>query len=146
MHMFGVDGAIHRFQHPYEIIRTFVQVRSRVYEKRRQKIIKTLRTTCQTLSEKMRFLELVIKGDLELRNVSKSKIEEQLHKQSFKEPFDPYLTMPLWSITKEKVEALRKQCQNYASELKRVSHQTGNDLWEEDLKIISPSSSEGKSS
>ena len=140
MNAFGVDGAIHSFRHPYEIIRAFVRVRTQVYEKRRQKIIQSLRATCRTLSEKMRFLSLVIDGTLELRNVPKKTIEEQLKHNSFAAPFDPYLTMPLWSITREKVDALRTQCETHAKELKRVSQQTGNDLWEEDLKTLSQKS------
>lgn len=140
MNTFGVDGAIHHFRHPYEIIRAFVGVRAQVYETRRQAIISSLRALCRNLSETMRFLQLVIDGTLELRNVPKKQIEAQLRKHSFVAPFDPYLNMPLWSITKEKVESLRKRCETHAAELKRVSHATGNDLWEEDLKTISQTS------
>lgn len=136
MHAFGVDGAIHKYPHPHDIIREFVKVRTVVYEKRRQKMLAVLRAKCKSLTEKMRFLTMVIEGTLELRNCPKKKIEESLVEHHFDQPFDTYLNMPLWSITKEKVESMRKECEAAAVDLKRINHQTGNDLWREDIASL----------
>lgn len=137
MHAFGVDGAIHKYHHPHDIIREFVKIRAIVYEKRRQTILAVLRSKCRQLMEKMRFLTMVIEGKLELRNIPKKKIEESLVANHFEPPFDVYLNMPLWSITREKVEAMRKDCDATTEDLKRINHQTGNDLWREDLSKLS---------
>jgi DNA topoisomerase-2 len=112
-------------------------VRRVLYEKRSQKILAVLRKKCKDLSEKVRFLTLVIEGKIELRNAPKKKLEESLASHKFQAPYDPYLTMPLWSITREKIEALRKESNAATTEYKKVYKMTGNDLWENDLKSLS---------
>jgi DNA topoisomerase-2 len=136
MHMFDLTGAIRKFTHPHDIIRMFVKVRQRLYVIRRKRILKMLKERLDSLSEKMRFLTLVIRGTIELRNAPKKKLEETLKSHDFAPPYDPYLSMPLWSITKEKVAALEKECESAAKDHARVLSQSPNDLWEEDLSQI----------
>lgn len=136
MHLFDITGAIQKFQHPHDIIRMFVKVRQRLYVRRRKRILKELKARLDSLTEKMRFLRLVIEGTIELRNAPKKKLEESLKAHSFATPYDPYLSMPLWSITQEKIEALQKECEVAHKEHTRVLSQSPNDLWEDDLEAI----------
>lgn len=136
MNAFSVDGSIRKYDHPHDIIREFVKVRKMVYEKRRQKLLAVLREKSKQLMEKMRFLTLVIEGKIELRNTPKKELEETLAAHSFKAPFDPYLTMPLWSITKEKVDALKKESDGALRDYKILNKKTGTDLWREDISSI----------
>ena len=136
MHAFGIDNAIVQFNHPHEIIELFVKARHRLYENRRTRILKQLRTKLTTLNEKMRFLTLVIQGKIELRNTPKKKLEETLGALKFAQPYDPYLSMPLWSITKEKIEQLRRECESVKREHDHTESQTATDLWMEDLTSL----------
>ena len=103
MHAFDLKGAIKKYDHPHDIIVDFVQCRSIIYKKRRDKMLANYSAQCQDLMEKMRFLTLTIEGKIELRNTPKKKLEEILAQLKFKAPYDTYLSMPLWSITKERV-------------------------------------------
>lgn len=141
MHAFAIDGSIRKYTHPHMLIKEFVGIRLRLYERRRKKLLTVLRIKCKSLNEKMRFLQLVIEGKIELRNAPKKKLEETLASHHFTAPYDPYLSMPLWSITKEKIDSLKKECDAATKELRRIHTQTANDLWLEDLLILHESSS-----
>ena len=95
-----------------------------------------LKERLDRFSEKMRFLTLVIRGTIELRNISKQELEATLKRHDFVAPYDPYLSMPLWSITKEKIAALNKECESAKKDHANILSQSPNDLWEKDLSQI----------
>ncbi|KAI0564814.1 DNA topoisomerase [Gracilaria domingensis] len=50
--------------------------------------------------------------------------------------YDYLLSMPLWSLTLEKVEQLRSQRDNKEAEIHEMEAKTAKDLWETDLSVL----------
>ena len=136
MHAFDLKGAIKKYIHPHDMIEDFVQCRSILYKKRRNKMLANYSAQCQDLMEKMRFLTLTIEGKIELRNIPKKKLEEKLASLKFKAPYDTYLSMPLWSITKERVQDLHSQVEKAEKLRDTLAKKTATDLWMEDISMI----------
>jgi len=119
------------------------------------------------LSEKARFIELVIEEKLKVKNRKREQLIEDLRKNNFRtfyeitdgddledqeegdnqEPgaqkkkkrsggWDYLLGMPLWSLTKERVQDLQKQLATKESELEDLEFTAPEELWERDLDAI----------
>lgn len=62
--------------------------------------------------------------------------KESKEKQEPKSGFDYLLGMPIWSLTYERVEELRKQMKDKTQELDELKRKTPEVLWEIDLKAV----------
>lgn len=151
--LFSAQGRLTRFKNVQEILQEFYTVRLQGYSLRKAYLLSRLHHDLQILSNKLRFIQEVIEGKLEIRNVAKLKICQTLFErryirscdfikiQSTKlgdkpvdnkpeeedsqdeasgnedavttsnnkvsgKDYDYLLTMPLWSLSKEKVQKL----------------------------------------
>ena len=58
--------------------------------------------------------------------------QENLHNQDYN--FDYLLSMPLWSLTKERIEQLNNQLKQKQAEFESLDSKTIRQLWEHDLE------------
>jgi len=84
MMLFDADGKIQKYDSPLEIIQDFGRVRLSMYEKRKAHILAKLQRECEILSEKARFIKLVLKGDLKVKKRKIFDLIADLKKNSFK--------------------------------------------------------------
>lgn len=84
MMLFDADGKIHKYDSALEIIKDFAGVRMKMYEKRKAYILARLQRESEILSEKARFIKLVLKGDLKVKRRKIIDLVADLKKHSFK--------------------------------------------------------------
>jgi len=99
-----------------EVLVIFMEFILRRYNELKQQIISDLELEINLLSEKARFIKLVIQGKIVVNNKKKTDIKAQLDKHKFQE-FDIYLNMRIYSLTKERYEALLADVEKLKKEL-----------------------------
>lgn len=172
---FDCEGKIKKFTSEAELLNDFFELRLRYYQKRKDHHMDRLGREKHLLDAKVRFILMVIKGELIVSKRKRNDLIADLKRKGFKpyneifgktksaddededapastpaeqggketkeakEPksgFDYLLGMPIWSLTLERVEELRKQAKNKTDELEELRKKTAVDIWEIDLKAL----------
>ena len=159
MNLYDENNKLKHFKSPEEILAYYYGKRLEYYELRRQNLIKILEQDVLLLSTRARFILDVINDVVKVRNIPEAEIIKQLntHKYSIMidkvlieyakyekltsvqratGSYDFLITMPIRSMTKEKVEELLKDKEKRSTELEILKKKTDKDLWEEDLKVF----------
>ena len=159
MNLYDINNKLLHFQSPEEILEYYYKTRLIYYEKRRQYLITILEQDLFLLSTRARFIMDVIEDVVKVRNVAKAAIIKSL--ETLKYPkmvsnqlihidamtqsqrtdssygtYDFLISMPIYNLSKEKVEDLLKEKEKYTLELATLQSKTDKDLWEEDLKLF----------
>lgn len=116
-------GKLKIFESAEDIIKYFVGFRIQFYQKRKDLIIKNLERELLMLSNRARFLKIIIEGKLEIKGIQKSVIFDKLEKNKFDKIDDNYdylLRMSIWSLTKELYEKILQDEQELTAELEKT--------------------------
>merc|ERR1719162_2388338 len=81
---FDKDGKIQKFSNEREILESFAELRLQYYFKRKDYLLEKLRQQQEILSEKARFIELVITEKLKVKNRKRDALIEDLRKNDFR--------------------------------------------------------------
>ncbi|KAG0090216.1 DNA topoisomerase 2 [Podila epicladia] len=160
---FDPQGRIKKYNSPEEIVQEFYDVRLDFYRKRKEYLIDMYTKQWTRLDNKVRFILMIISGELQVQNRKKALIVEDMRMKNFvsasdldidpesaanldvPDPlavkikvdkgteFDYLLKMPIWNLTHEKVEELKRERDAKNAELKMLIDKTAHDLWNEDL-------------
>eukprot|EP00746_Dinoflagellata_sp_MGD_P162675 gnl/MRDRNA2_/MRDRNA2_90336_c0_seq1.p1 gnl/MRDRNA2_/MRDRNA2_90336_c0~~gnl/MRDRNA2_/MRDRNA2_90336_c0_seq1.p1 ORF type:complete len:1412 (-),score=403.96 gnl/MRDRNA2_/MRDRNA2_90336_c0_seq1:195-4430(-) len=170
MVLFDAEGKIAKYETALDILKDFVNLRLTMYDKRKQYLIKKLGREKEILSNKARFILMVVKGELELRKRKKADLLKELKDRKFtpwseledtssgvptdkkkdedeeeaaadegapeKSDYDYLLGMPLWNLTQEKVDELKKQLEAKKAELADVQATSIEMMWDKDLTAL----------
>ena len=157
MNLYDENNKLKHFQSPEEILEYYYTHRLTYYELRRQNIIKNLEQDLFLLSTKARFILDVVNDSVKIRNIPKSDVIKQLETLNYPKMVNSILTnldkmtdkqrndssygsydfligMPIYNLTKEKVDELLKEKENIETNLSLMKSKTDKILWEEDLK------------
>lgn len=138
MHLF-VDGNIRKFDQVEEIIDVFYDKRLEDYTKRKKSLLDVLNAEKTKLDNQVRFIKMVIKDELKVNNRKKDIIIKDLEKNKFdlyNDSYDYLLGMPIYSLTKEKVDELSEKLKNKKAEYNALKKLKPEDLWLNDLKDL----------
>lgn len=144
MYLFNARGQIKKYSGPGEIVREFVDARLEVYGARKAHQLAALEADERLVSERVRFLEAVIAGDIAISKLNRVALEERLDELSFprlsagsgvgKEPSYDYLVrMPIYNLTPDKKKELEEELASIrrtATELRSTTLQT---IWHREL-------------
>jgi DNA gyrase/topoisomerase IV subunit B len=148
MHAFQCDGTIKKYECAEEILWDFYQYRKEFYVTRKKFIETTLVNSLTKLSEKMRFIQLVMDGELVVFKRRKIEIVENLETLNFSKidnNYDYLINISLSSFTQDRLDDLEKQIVNSKEELCIMESKSSNDLWIEDLDSFESFGSYGES-
>lgn len=164
MVLFDSEGRIKKYGSACEILEDFYVVRKRLYQQRKQALANDLTADYTKLNAKVRFITMVIKGEMKISNRPKKDIFAELREKKFppipkgkkngEQPvalvegqeqleeggakdYDYLLGMPMWSLTMEKVKKLIGERDECEAELNILLAKTPEDLWREDLDQVS---------
>jgi DNA topoisomerase-2 len=132
-------GKLIIFKNVNELINYFVKFRLSFYDKRKDYLLSQLADQNQYLSNKARFIKMIIDDKLKVNNRPKQDIVIDLEKFKFDKinsTYDYLLGMAIHSLTKEKYEELLKQVSENEAETKRVSSILPIDMYKTDLKDL----------
>jgi len=161
MNLYDENNKLKNFKNPEEILEYYYERRLTHYEQRRQYLIKILEQDLFLLSTKARFILDVINDKVKVRNIAKAEIIKRLEdlkypkmvsngiglveldKMTAKQladssygSYDFLITMPIYNLTKEKVEDLIKEKEDQEEKLATLRSKTDKNLWDEDLKLF----------
>jgi len=74
MHLFDASGKLKKYESPEEILRDFAKVRLELYGKRKEYCIQKLQKEVATLTDKAKFIRLVVDGELEIADRASRKV------------------------------------------------------------------------
>jgi len=161
MVFFDADGKIKKFSAVMDLLHDFFQLRLKYYVKRKDYHVDRLQREKNLIDAKVRFILMVIKGELVVAKRKRDELIVELKSKGFKpyneifgrkseeddeppakeakEPksgFDYLLGMAIWSLTHERVEDLRKQLKEKTTQLTDLQNTSPEALWERDLDAI----------
>ena len=113
-----------------------------LYAKRREFQLNELKYELDILSEKARFILMVVNDELIISKRKRGEIENDLEENDFKklgvknlhgESFDYLLNMPIYQLTYEKIEELKKQKEIKEAEYNKLNKMKPHDIWKIEL-------------
>ena len=163
MNCFDADGQIVKYRTATAVLRSFFALRMRYYEKRKAHKLGMLANEWERLDNKARFISEVLSGELIIANKKKAVLLRELKTRGYKQfpkaggaaadddevdagdtadvaalsrGYTYLLQMPMWSLTQEKVNALRAEVEQKELELAKLRGTTPADLWRTDLNAL----------
>lgn len=142
MYVFDDNLTPAKYINPRDLLLDFCDIRLDFYHKRKKHITRVLLKQLELLENRIRFINEYISGDLEFNRRSKDFIEKVLQEREYKPMtndnsatanYDYLIKLPLYSLTKEKIEELEKQIQDKKQKLDDLRRKTAEQIWIDDL-------------
>ena len=154
---FDPQGRIKRYSSAEEILEEFYHLRLEYYQKRKLYLSDVLTQAWTKLDNKVRFIREVTSGKLIVSNRKKDELLAELESRGYQpilksesgdeealqtearsthRGFDYLLSMPIWSLTLERVHHLNKEKDEKEAELKTLLGRSAKDLWLADLSCF----------
>tara|TARA_B110000208_G_C11789740_1_gene437003 strand:- start:65 stop:3499 length:3435 start_codon:yes stop_codon:yes gene_type:complete len=141
MHLYNADGNIKKYASPEEILKEWYEHRLGIYVKRKNYLIGKLSKLLDILKYKVMFIEYVLDGKIIIYKQKKvdiiSKLEyyefPQLATRDEEKSFDYITSIPLFSLTLEKIDELNEKFLNKEEELNNVKAISEIDMWKSEL-------------
>lgn len=145
MFLFDSADRIRRFETPEQIVDEFLLARRPLYQRRFAHMLASLAAKRALADEKRRFIEAVVAGDLELRNRPMREIEADLDEQGYDPTkgggpsegggrYGHLIGMPMSSMTRERIDALRKEHAVATEAYDALAKRTPQELWIEEIR------------
>ena len=142
MVLYNSKGVLTRYNDTVEIIEDFYGDRLKGYEDRRERQIQELEKESNILQDKVKFIELILSGDLDMRGKQYKYVELELQANGLRKlvgspPSYDYITdMKMSSQTKERVDELNKKYNDKQQELNSLLDTTPKEIWLKELKQL----------
>jgi DNA topoisomerase-2 len=146
MHLYGPEGHIKRYNTVEEIMKDYYIIRLKLYKARKDHQLSILDYQLKIISFKVKFILMVVQKEIEINNKKKQEIEETLDKNKFpkfgknkndtKLTYDYLLSMPIYNLSYEKIEELKKQHQDKEAEYKELEALTPENIWISELDLL----------
>lgn len=124
------NSKIRHFERPQDLIKYFVDYRLNIYNDRKSRLVKILEDRYEKNSQLVKFIELVCKGKLKIRN--RSKVDIKIDMDSYKLPIDLIRT-PMSRVTIEERDELLKENESIKNELEYIKRTTIEQMYLNDL-------------
>lgn len=121
------------FNNKYDVVRYFVNYRLSIYTERKKKLVKILEQKYKENSDLVKFIELVCKGKLKIRNRAKADIKLDMDGHSL--PF-PLISTPMSKVTIEERDELLKQNEEIKKQLEYIKNTTEKQMYINDLQSL----------
>jgi DNA gyrase/topoisomerase IV subunit A len=129
-----VDGTIKRFDNESELIKRFVDWRKTIYELRKTTIINDLNKSYNDTSLRLRFVELVNAGTIDVKNITSRKDGEQLL-ASFDLP-SHLLDIKLYSISVDEIQRLKDKLKALAADIEFYKNVESRTMYIDEVKSL----------
>jgi len=145
MVLFDHQGCIKRYKNALEIIEEFAGVRWKYYEIRKKYLIDKLTLERNLLSNRARFIGMIVTGKLIVNNRKKDDLVKDLTGKRFdkfgdtnapRSGFEYLLIMQIASLTKERKLELERMLAEKTKELDILKKTTISQMWEADLSRL----------
>ena len=133
MYLIGPNG-IRKYASPEEILVEYMEVRTRLYARRRKHLMEKLTHEISTLGHLMRFIQVVVSGQLVVFRRPLKHIEADLAKFEFPQPmWSRLMDTPTSQYTAEKIETLAGTIKGLDEQLTTLRRTSVPELWKQNL-------------
>jgi len=132
-------GKLKIFSKAEDIVTHFVKIRLQFYHKRKAYLLEKLGRELLIISNKARFINDIIQGKLKVNNVAKDIIVKYLDDNKYDKVDNSYtylLSMPIYSLTKERFEELLKQKADKEAEIESTNKTEPKHMYISDLEQL----------
>ena len=154
MHLYSVDGSIKKYESPLEIMNEYYSERLSIYEKRKDYELNILKNIIEVLSNKVRFILMVVEEEIIVNKRKKSEIEVDLVTHEFPKlsnkgeeddststststtSYNYLLNMPIYQLTFEKIEELKQKMDEKQNEYNTLDKILPVDIWRSELNSL----------
>jgi DNA topoisomerase-2 len=130
------------FDRVEDIVTYFVNIRLGYYDKRKEYLLNKLNKELLIISNRARFIKDIIEGNLKVNNIPKETIITYLIKNKYDKSDGSYnylLSMPIYTLTKEKFKELLNQKTNKELEVSVIEKTIPKDMYIQDLQALKKS-------
>ena len=128
------------FETVKDILDNFIDMRLKFYQKRKDYLLKTMVDKLTQLASKYYFIKAVVDEVIIVSKKTKKDVIAQIEKIEKIKPingsYGPLLAMQISSLTKEKMEELKKLIEDGKDEYKKTKETSIQDMWLADLKEL----------
>ena len=131
--------AIKRYYNTDMIMREYCIKRLSLYGKRKEYQLGKLQEKSSLLSEKIRFLQLVMSEELEIFRKSEEWIQQELKKRKFEERDNSYeylIGMPIRSFSQTQIDKLTREKAEIDSSISELQSTDPKDIWLKEIKEV----------
>lgn len=164
MVLFDKRGCLRKFASPQEIIGHFYDTRLEIYGQRKTWLHQELLVVVRRLQNKARFIQEVVDGTFVVSKRKKMEMlqdlvdrgyeafstkpvteqndgdsdaeVEALARSDYEDGYNYLLSMKLWSLTEERISALKLDCELKEKSLRELLALSPSDLWNRDLDLF----------
>ena len=132
-------GKLKIFSKAEDIVTHFVKIRLQFYHRRKAYLLDKLGRELLIISNKARFINDIIQGKLKVNNVAKDIIVKYLDDNKYDRVDGSYtylLSMPIYSLTKERFEELLKQKADKEAEIESTNKTEPKHMYISDLEQL----------
>lgn len=121
------------FSDRYEVVKYFIEYRLKIYTERKSRLVKILEERYKDNSNLVKFIELVCKGKLKIRN--RSKVDIKVDMDGYNLPM-PLLATPMSKCTIEERDELLRQNEEIKKELDYIKNTSETQMYINDLEKL----------
>jgi DNA topoisomerase-2 len=141
MHLFTDEERLTKFNNEREIIDRYFPVRLKYYQKRKDHMIAAIEKELCLLSNKARYIQSILGGEIDLRNMKKGDIVNMMSEMKYDMIDDDadykyLLKMPMDSVSEENVERMLKDRDGKEKELITLQSTTIENMWLNELEEL----------
>lgn len=139
MHMFDEKGKIRKFETPEKLVSHWCDVRKEMYQQRKEYQLKSLKKELLLITNKIKFMELVMDDKITVFRTPKAKVEAQCeqHQLTKTNGSYKYLTaLPLDCFIQEELDKMYNYCKKLKANVVELENLTTTQLWSKDLDNI----------
>jgi len=143
MHLFDPNGTIKKYDTAVDIMNEYYTVRLKTYEKRTFYELEILEYQLKIISNKVKFILMIVEKKLVVNNKKRSELETELEKLKFPKlgknksdsdtSYNYLLSMPIYNLTTEKIEELKKQEEDKKNQYEELDKMTIEKIWLSEL-------------
>jgi DNA topoisomerase-2 len=147
MHLYNNKGIICKYDTVEDIMKEFYLLRLVFYTKRKEYMLKSMKKELDVIESKVRFIEGFISGEVNILHKEDDEIEKILIEKNFPKfgsddidsddtssySYDYLLNMKIKSLTKKKIEELKKLFESKMGIYNELMAKTEKELWKDDL-------------
>ena len=139
MVLYDRNGYLKKYTSPLEIIDDYFQVRMEFYVKRKEFQLNALEKELKIVNARVKFIEEFIAGTILISNKTKKDILEQLESKEYPqidECYDYLIKMPIYNLTKERIEELKKDRDTKMEDYTHLKDMTESNIYLGELKEL----------
>ena len=140
MNLFNADIQLHKYKTVHELIDAFYVVRLAFYVKRKAAEIEVMKRTLSELSNRAKFIQQVVSGDIDLRKMTNDDATDSLLQKygytTINESYQYLTKMPMHSMNKERAQKISDDKIQMEKDLDTLQNTLPTDMWLRELLVL----------